>query len=279
MIKNIAFVTPKAGMARQAFIDRYEQGHAPLALRILPPWTFCDYRRNYVVPGTIASPRDKTGAPVAEPDFLDISEFWYEDQATVDRFLRTLAETDVGQQITDDESEFMTRDTIVMVNVEEHASPAQDLAPRPAGHSGPPAFKLFLTGRKRDDMSREAFIRRYEEGHAPLALRIVRGKDGRPLAAGYNRNYPVPGPVFDLPHLDFDPPKPDFDVLTALWFWTQADLEAFSARAAEPEIAAALEEDEAQLFDLPQFRIFMVDEYVTSVEDLKAAGQDCPLPA
>lgn len=275
MIKHIALVSSKPGMGRQAFIDRYEQGHAPLALRILPPGTFCDYRRNYLIPdGAVEVPHLRSN--VSGPDFIDISEFWYPNQRQVDLFVRTLAETDVGEQITRDEADFMIREKITMINVDERASPRGELAPRPAGGPERPAVKAIILGSKLPGISRERFIQRYEEGHAPLALKLLR-RNGAPLIADYKRSYPIPGPLFDLPHVEFEPPSPDFDVMTALWFWTAEDYERFLELVSQPAIGEQLAKDEEALFDRPRFRMFLVEEHVTPAEVLAVAGGDCPL--
>lgn len=270
MVKHIALVTAKSGQSRDAFIDRYENGHALLALRILPPGTYTDYRRNYLAPGpvmTLEGPRD-TGDVL---NFTEISEFWYPDRNAVDRLMKSLAETDAGQQITDDEAAFMDRSKITMIEADEHATPDSDLMPRPAAYAGDPAVKLVALVSKRKDITREQFIDLYENSHAPLALELLR-KNGKSIFAGYRRSYPVPGDLFKLPHVEYVQPPVDFDVLSEFWFWTERDFDDFLAMNEEPDYLARMTPNQETLFDMSSIRMFRVEEYRTPSADLDTMG-------
>jgi uncharacterized protein (TIGR02118 family) len=74
MIKVMALLTCKAGLSRQAFIDYYEQRHAPLIRSISPH--IVDYRRNFLEDeGAIVAPH------AAARDFDVITELFFEDEA------------------------------------------------------------------------------------------------------------------------------------------------------------------------------------------------------
>ena len=263
MIKQIALVTKKPGMSRAAFIDRYENGHAVLALRIVPSWT--DYRRNYIIPGSGVALPDSPVAP--EPPFDGISEFWFADQSKFDGLVRAL-QTDVGDQITEDETYLFDRSKITVFMADESVTPAKDLAPVPSGHRGRPAIKMVCLVSKKKGMSRAAFIEQYEKDHAPYALKVLR-RNGKPVFAEYRRSFPVEGSPFKLPHIEFDQTL-DFDVMTEIWFWTKEDFEVFNALSEQDAIAGPMTENQEQLFDLSSVRMFLVEEHITPEEQLYA---------
>lgn len=112
-------------------------------------------------------------------------------------------------------------------------------------------FKTITMLRKRDDLSIAAFRRLYEEQHAVLGERVLRGR-----ALRYVRRYiePFPGTEEDQAH----------HVLTEIWFADRAAFDAAMAFLAEPAIAAEIAEDEATLFDRSATRFYSVEECETA---------------
>lgn len=89
----------------------------------------------------------------------------------------------------------------------------------------------FITAKP--ELSREAFVDYYENNHVPLVRRLL------PTVGQYRRSYVrdgmVPAGTVDL----------DYDVMTELLFDDQAALDSFWATIREPEVLAAIREDEA----------------------------------
>jgi len=113
--------------------------------------------------------------------------------------------------------------------------------------------KLIALISKQPQLSPEAFQEYYEAKHAPLIRRLL------PTIARYTRSY-----------LPAEPESPkrtglaNFDVLTELWFDTDSDLEAFWKRINEPEVIAAIREDEAHFLISDRTVMYRVDETVTA---------------
>lgn len=112
MIKTIAFICRKPGMAREDFIRYYEEHHAPLALKYLT--TFKKYVRNYPVamPGS------------DEPDFDCMTEFWFDDVAGALKVQEILGDykTEVGRIFLEDEEKFQDRARTRSFIIDERAS-------------------------------------------------------------------------------------------------------------------------------------------------------------
>lgn len=111
-------------------------------------------------------------------------------------------------------------------------------------------IKMIFMLKRRPDMTREAFIARYEGGHATLGEKHV------PNAARYVRRYLEP--VAEL--FTGEVIEPDHDVITELWFDDEEQYAIAMQRLAEPEVATEIVADEEQLFDRSKHRVFMVDE-------------------
>lgn len=54
--------------------------------------------------------------------------------------------------------------------------------------------------KKKQGMSHEAFIKRYEEGHVPLINEVL------PFHCDYKRNFIIPGSMVELEHIADPPP-------------------------------------------------------------------------
>lgn len=111
-------------------------------------------------------------------------------------------------------------------------------------------FKAVCLIRRKPGLSREAFIDRYENGHAVLCARLIPGM------INYVRRYVVPGETFLYPGA----PDLDFDVVTELWYDSREAYEASMRSLEDPAAAQALVEDERALFDLSSIRRFIVEE-------------------
>jgi hypothetical protein len=263
MIKQVALVTAKAGMTRDAFIDRYENGHAVLALRIVP--FFCDYRRNYVIPNSMIS----TGhlGSTAPVNFTGITEFWLAGQKEVDELDRALR-AGVGDQIVEDETHLFDRSKITTFQTDEFLTPDQELAIRPSSVDGRPAVKLFFLARRNEAIARDAFVAGYEDHYTSTVLNTSR-VNRRPLIAGFRRSYPVAGSPFQHPHIEFKQTL-DFDVMTEIWFWTENDFKSFLALTERPNILGELNSCAESLLQSRSIQAFLVDEYVTPEHQLSA---------
>jgi uncharacterized protein (TIGR02118 family) len=110
-------------------------------------------------------------------------------------------------------------------------------------------IKVIALLRCKAGLSREAFIAYYETRHAPLIRSLLPG------IADYRRNYVDRAGAFESPVAGID-----FDSVTEMRFASRADYDAFLARAAEPEVARAIAEDEENVFDRAATRMFVVDE-------------------
>jgi len=146
MFKCIALLKSRAGLPRAAFIDYYENHHAPLIRRLLPG--IIDYRRNYLDLAGAFLPADGS-----VPDFDVITEIWLADRAAYDRFLARAAEPDIARQIAQDEENLFDRSATRMMVVEEQGAPAplptlQELADDRAIRHGLARFARILDGKQ-----------------------------------------------------------------------------------------------------------------------------------
>ena len=118
MVKVMELVNCRPGMSRADFVKYYEEVHAPLALRLLPP--FAKYARNYVA----------VSIEGQEPEFDCVTEMWYESpraaQAVTDALggsdATTGYQTEIGRIMRDDEERFMDRSQLVSFVVDERIS-------------------------------------------------------------------------------------------------------------------------------------------------------------
>lgn len=97
-------------------------------------------------------------------------------------------------------------------------------------------------------MSREDFVRYYEDVHSKLVARTF-----HPMLAEYRRNYLHAGT--DAAAQSFP-----YDVLVELWFTDAESMRTASRIASGSEVAARISEDECRLFDRPSMVMFLVDE-------------------
>lgn len=111
-------------------------------------------------------------------------------------------------------------------------------------------IKLVFFLKRRPGLSVEEFQALYESRHARLGEKHV------PNAARYVRRYLDPVQELFTGALI----EPDHDVLTELWFATEADHDAAMANLARPEVVAEIVADEETLFDRSRHRVYRVRE-------------------
>lgn len=261
MIKLIALLKAKQGMNREAFIERYEQRHAPLIVDLIP--FFTAYRRSY--PTQPMAPHHIKGTSLPD-DFDVITELWYPDRAAIDDQVAAL-EGAIGRRVFADEEEQFERSHMIMFEADEHVTSSSGLRPRPVDRQGPPPIRATAMLRKRPGMTRDDFIAYYETNHVRLVLETI-AKDSAPLFAQYTRSYPLPDSAVRIGSAG-DAPELDFDVITDMWFWSDADYRAFLTRPEDPAVAAALATDELELFDRDKMQAFLTDEFFTAPETIK----------
>lgn len=256
MIKLVALLKARAGMDRDAFIERYETGHAPLIERLLPLHSF--YGRNYIRPPAGAR-LDHAGAPTW---FDVLTMLRYDDAAQLAELGRRIAQEGIGAAIAEDERAFLDRERSLMMTMDEVETPRERLQPPPPGHVGPPRVKQIALLKRKQGMTAEAFREYYEQQHAGLAMKLL-ARNGKPVFAGYARNYPLRDGQSSLPDCNDSPSSFGYDVISEFWFWTRADFDYLVSLHSESAIGAAMDQDEEQLFDRSAMRVFEVDERVS----------------
>ena len=108
--------------------------------------------------------------------------------------------------------------------------------------------KLVFMLKRRPGMSREEFLRYYEQHHARLGEKYV------PNAVRYVRRFidPMAGPSGGG--------DADYDVLTELWFANQGEVDKAMKLLSDPKVHAEIEADEKVLFDRAATRMYMITE-------------------
>ena len=109
--------------------------------------------------------------------------------------------------------------------------------------------KMILLLQRRAGMPVADFKRYYETTHAVLGRKLLSN------AQRYERRYV---------QAMGEGAGETYDCITEVWFADQAAMEAALARAAEPENAALLAADEANLFDRSKIRFYVVTEECAS---------------
>ena len=237
MFKAIALITRRPDMTREQFVEYYANNHVKLVWRVFP-WT-ADYRRNFIdLSQSIISPG------LAAPDFDSITEMWFHDRAGYDRMLNAHAEPELEKVMVADEGNFMDRTKTRFFIVDEYGA-------TPVGNpENAPGFKAMAVMAKKPGLSKAEFIDYYENHHMPLIKSMFD-------IAEYRRSYVDLTGAILAPEVE----KPDFDVVTELWFKTRADYEAMLAGPNDLEISKRIAEDEAHFLDRTKTRFFIVDEH------------------
>jgi uncharacterized protein (TIGR02118 family) len=109
MLKLYAFLTKRADLDTQAFVDHYENRHVPLVLSLTAPPRV--YKRNYVTRG------DEFNREEATIDFDVITELVFDDR---DGFVTWV--TDLGvDAVAEDEARFLDRSRTRAYVIEERS--------------------------------------------------------------------------------------------------------------------------------------------------------------
>lgn len=95
ILKLLVFLKRKPGMTMPEFIDRYENVHARVGEKALKG-SAIRYFRRYVHP-----PRANSTRP--EPDFDVVTEIWFPDRPTYERWLERVAAPEIVKEIEEDE--------------------------------------------------------------------------------------------------------------------------------------------------------------------------------
>jgi hypothetical protein len=108
--------------------------------------------------------------------------------------------------------------------------------------------KLVFMLKRKPGMSREDFLRYYEQHHARLGEKYV------PNAVRYVRRFldPMAGPSGGGDQ--------EYDVLTELWFANQGEMDKAMKLLSDPKVHAEIEADEKMLFDRPALRMYVITE-------------------
>lgn len=117
-------------------------------------------------------------------------------------------------------------------------------------------LKTIALLKRKEGLSREAFIGYYENHHAPLMLKL------QPAVCGYRRNFIEPEGAFIFPGAA----APDFDVITELWYTDRAAYDATMAELTKEETFARIAADEENFLDRSKTRMFVVEEHVSKLD-------------
>lgn len=117
---------------------------------------------------------------------------------------------------------------------------------------------MLLVPRRRD-LSREEFLRHYEEVHVPLVLAHFPGLRGNV------RNHVLPSTGSS---------EPPFDCVTEFWWDTREQFDRAVAYL-QSEAGREILEDEERFIDRPRMLMFLVDERVSDCGSL-TSGPSAP---
>lgn len=124
-------------------------------------------------------------------------------------------------------------------------------------------FKIIVMIKRKPGTSHADFIKYYEEFHSVLGARAL------PKITRYIRHYIEPFGT-DTYKLETDAP---YDVITEIWFATEADFQQGMADLSEPSTAAKLAEDERKFMDPDSIRFYTIQNYETDLSTGKSIGQ------
>jgi len=119
-------------------------------------------------------------------------------------------------------------------------------------------IKFVALLKKKDGMSREAFIEYYENHHVPLIQECI------PSILEYRRSYVMPEHMFVAGHnVEVAPPPPPFDAITELWFSDMGKYQEMYAATADPAVGGRIMHDEENFLDRSQMTMFLVEERIS----------------
>ena len=112
MFKVFAYLTKRADLSTEAFVDHYENRHVPLVLSLAPMPSV--YKRNYVVRGDLANREDPS------IDFDVITELAWDDRSGFQEWVTKLG----VEEVAVDEARFLDREKTRAYVINEHESTA-----------------------------------------------------------------------------------------------------------------------------------------------------------
>ncbi len=115
---------------------------------------------------------------------------------------------------------------------------------------------LITLLKRRPDLTKDAFIQRYETGHRLIGEKVLAG-----YATRYVRRFVFPADGTDNVH--------DPDVIMEIDFPDDATREAFFASVAAPDIMAMIEADEETLFDRSRNRSYLIWEHASTLPPIR----------
>jgi len=120
MFKIMITLKRKSGLSRAEFMDLYENGHVPLARRLVSPLEL--YRRNYIVNDDpfLQAIGDNRATESSEPPFDVITEISYETREQAIAAMRERATGVSGKEILADEAKFVDVNSLQFYVVDVH---------------------------------------------------------------------------------------------------------------------------------------------------------------
>jgi uncharacterized protein (TIGR02118 family) len=125
MFKFICTIKKKNGMNRQAFIDYYENNHAPLLVRIMPPIGV--YRRNYPQYADPLKDAIGRGSDDGEATFDVFTEVIFDTREQADTYMAAFSKPAIQKQIIADEANFVEPGGVVVYVVDAFESPRSQI--------------------------------------------------------------------------------------------------------------------------------------------------------
>ncbi len=116
-------------------------------------------------------------------------------------------------------------------------------------------FKILLFMKRRPGMSRDEFMRYYEDKHVLLALKYANGM------TAYKRKFLNPQAHFETGKCA----ELEFDVITELCFDNEETFNQVLKYLANSPMPDEIVEDEKNLFDRTTFRVATCTEFVTNL--------------
>jgi len=113
VFKVVILIKRKPGMTRAAFIDYYENNHAPLGYSFMPG--IRSYTRRYL--------SSIDGSPDEDRPFDAVTELWFDDRGAFDDAMVGFADPEVAGQIARDEESLFDRTCIHLLAVTEYDTP------------------------------------------------------------------------------------------------------------------------------------------------------------
>lgn len=115
MLKILAFLTKRADIETQAFIEYYEAHHVPLICSLAPSPIV--YKRNYLVRGDDLNTQEDDTI-----DFDVVTELVFPDRATYLAWGTAVGTGAPGEQVAADERKFLNPSRTRAYIIEEHAT-------------------------------------------------------------------------------------------------------------------------------------------------------------